>query len=1184
MASLVTFVPILPRVPLRSAYTQYPSTRIRALRLRLLAALLVGSMLLTIGAIRATEASAQFPFGESFQNATAPGFVIGGAAGLTSGNPDPVGDGWLRVTPATNNRFGYAYNQTPFPSSEGISYEFDYAVHGGSGADGFAFVLFNGATTDAQFNAGPQGGALGYTNCPGVGAGLSNAYMALGFDVYGFFASTDICQQTGRGPGRQTDRITVRGGAPGYAYLHSVPATGGVGTTNRAGARRVTVTVLPKNGQTTLTASMRLPNGTVQEIVNDLVLPNPPPTLKFGFTASTGGFNNHHEIRGMSVAKPTDLQVAVDADEPFADRDAVQSYTATVTNAGPNDTDGVQVDANMPDTDGVEWTCTASGGASCAVASGAGTIDGDFGPMPVGGELTFKVTGTLADGADFSRFELEAQPTGDTTDVNPDDNSDEASTEVTPVIDAGPSYVLAANGLATASTATARGGNLSSSWQWLRCTPAGANCVPIQGATSITYQTTAADRESNLRVQQLFTNAAGADSAYSDAWTLPVTSIVNGPASVTNQPSVFQFGSSTTNSVYECRLDDATAWTSCPSPTTFTGLDDGEHSLEVRAVFGGLADPTPATHTWTVDTTTSVSITAPAGGPTNQAAPTVTFSGEVGADWTLRHNGSPVDSGTFDATGVASSTALGTLSDGNHAIRVEVEDEAGNTDHDEVTLNVDTVAPLPPSIGHGPPPATSETDAEIDFTVEPGSNPECRFNGGPWVPCTSPWKGEDLPDGKHVLEIRTTDDADNESDVTEYEWVVDTKDPEPIEWGEVPSPESSDPTPTLTFTGEPDSQPYCRIDGGDWTPCSSPFTLPPLGDGPHVVEVKLVDPAGNESPVIEHRWTVDTTAPQAPTVLSGPTGPTTDTTATFALAGEPGAALECSLNGGAWVPCPETLQLSGLPVGEHVLRVRQTDAAGNVSEVGEHRWTVVAPPALPTLPSAPGFDPTPAATTVRTRVASQSVVTGSAGTVRVGCALNAGALDRCVVRIYERRSDGKRGALLGTGSVRVKDGRSTTVNVRLNARGKRVVARTLGGRNVIVRSTATERGGKTLRARDVRTKLFPQRLLTIPTVLPFAIDRGVVVGSARRIVADVAPQLRRAKSVRCIGFTDSRGPAAHNKRLGQRRAAAVCRTLRQMGVRAKLSTSSRGEEQPRASTKTAAGREKNRRVELVIRY
>src|SRR5690606_6532638 len=106
---------------------------------------------------------------------------------------------------------------------------------------------------------------------------------------------------------------------------------------------------------------------------------NPPPTLKFGFTASTGGVNNNHEIRGIHVTKPTDLQVEVEPDEPAADRDATQAYTATITNAGPNPATGVDVTASMPDTEDIEWICTAAGGATCLPLSGVGLPDGSVG-------------------------------------------------------------------------------------------------------------------------------------------------------------------------------------------------------------------------------------------------------------------------------------------------------------------------------------------------------------------------------------------------------------------------------------------------------------------------------------------------------------------------------------------------------------------------------------------------------------------------------------------------------------------------------------------------------------------------------------------------------------------------------------------------------------------------------------
>ena len=56
-------------------------------------------------------------------------------------------------------------------------------------------------------------------------------------------------------------------------------------------------------------------------------------------------------------------------------------------------------------------------------------------------------------------------------------------------------------------------------------------------------------------------------------------------------------------SSFECDLDNA-GWSSCPSPQTYNGLADGEHSFEVRAVDAvGNTDPTPASRSFSLDTT-----------------------------------------------------------------------------------------------------------------------------------------------------------------------------------------------------------------------------------------------------------------------------------------------------------------------------------------------------------------------------------------------------------------------------------------------------------------------------------------------------------------------------------------------------------------------------------------------------
>jgi outer membrane protein OmpA-like peptidoglycan-associated protein len=71
--------------------------------------------------------------------------------------------------------------------------------------------------------------------------------------------------------------------------------------------------------------------------------------------------------------------------------------------------------------------------------------------------------------------------------------------------------------------------------------------------------------------------------------------------------------------------------------------------------------------------------------------------------------------------------------------------------------------------------------------------------------------------------------------------------------------------------------------------------------------------------------------------------------------------------------------------------------------------------------------------------------------------------------------------------------------------------------------------------------------------------------------------------VRIEGHTDSTGSAEFNQLLSQRRADAVAAALQSRGLSSnRVSTVGRGEEFPVASNASAAGRQQNRRVEVVF--
>jgi 6-phosphogluconolactonase (cycloisomerase 2 family) len=87
--------------------------------------------------------------------------------------------------------------------------------------------------------------------------------------------------------------------------------------------------------------------------------------------------------------------------------------------------------------------------------------------------------------------------------------------------------------------------------------------------------------------------------------TAPQTRIDSGPAegiAIANRRPSFTFSADQAGATFECSLDGG-AFAACASPFATSQVADGAHSVAVRALTGGDADPTPARRAFRVDAT-----------------------------------------------------------------------------------------------------------------------------------------------------------------------------------------------------------------------------------------------------------------------------------------------------------------------------------------------------------------------------------------------------------------------------------------------------------------------------------------------------------------------------------------------------------------------------------------------------
>lgn len=248
-----------------------------------------------------------------------------------------------------------------------------------------------------------------------------------------------------------------------------------------------------------------------------------------------------------------------------------------------------------------------------------------------------------------------------------------------------------------------------------------------------------------------------------------VPTITAGPNGATAQTSASFSFTDSAGLTFQCSLDNA-AFATCTSPKAYSGLAQGPHTFQVKARNSSGQLSSPESRSWTVDTVAPPAPQITSGPSGLVASKDATFKvsdAEAGVTFLCKLDGAAY------ATCPATKTYTN-LAQGAHTFSVQARDAAGNTSTATTrTWSLDTVAPPRPNMtGRPGDPDPYDTATFVWSVSEAGVSFECKDDGGPWSPCTSPHVRTNLTKGGHTFRVRTVDAAGNVSPTADWEWRV----------------------------------------------------------------------------------------------------------------------------------------------------------------------------------------------------------------------------------------------------------------------------------------------------------------------------------------------------------------------------------------------------------------------------
>lgn len=169
----------------------------------------------------------------------------------------------------------------------------------------------------------------------------------------------------------------------------------------------------------------------------------------------------------------------------------------------------------------------------------------------------------------------------------------------------------------------------------------------------------------------------------------------------------------------------------------------------------------------------------------------------------------------------------------------------------------------------------------------------------------------------------------------------------------------------------------------------------------------------------------------------------------------------------------------------------------------------------------------------------------------------------------------------GDGSGTYTD-KSKNLVIENDGKGKAKI--TFNGQTTEVDAKPLEKPGKLEMVPPVPSIEANSLLITSDSGILFDVDKYDVRPEDKEVLKNLATVLKEmnVKNFEIDGYTDSDGSDEHNQVLSEKRANSVKNFLVSQGVTAEIRTKGYGESKPVASNDTAEGRQKNRRVEIII--